>query len=417
MIDRRNLLLGSAPLALFLASAPSLAADPEAAQLLERVRALWREQARRAVAIRDDVLRAAGPAANVDDVDIVAEGLAWAAMVATCARERTRDLVHPAYQAALMEAAVAIGDTVSVLSRLLDALTTAGLDEPSFRQAHAAVTTTLLERTDDPQTAVLLHDASVRLDASLQREGTVGVIRRHRRTLRQLTDLAHGISGADTATLEATDPALLAEVAAGQARWGVTPLAAPLAGRGGRLGPGATIGVIALGLLCVAGVVAFALGIVGSLNCACYGVPIMLLGLTAIVLGIYGIHRVYNPPGNTVAALQDHQWVTPELPTSGWRTGRLWASGRAYDPGRGLRADPRGRQLTVAGPGAPSPQGRFGAFLGRVPGGPEGTFQVFYAMNVEILAAAVGGLELAMNVPPSAGRQDRGFRVHFRALD
>ncbi len=424
MIDRRNLLLGSAPLALFLAAGPGLATDPESAQVLERVRALWREHARRADELRAGVIRAAGSSVDAATLDVIAEGISWAGVMATCARETTRDLCHPAFQAAVHEAAVAMGDTIAVLDGLLARVAGAAIDNRAFVAAYDAVTGQLDATGEDPLAMTLLRGATRELRDELGRDGLEVVVARRRRRLTQARALAEGITEHGSGTLHSVEPRLLADVAAGKQRWGATETATTGAsdnkGEGSParagLGPGAVAGAIALGLVIAGGLVVFGLGAT-TLACACVGIAIMLVGLTLVVLGAYGISRIVTVSrAFDVAGCSDGRWRPAVLPASGWNRGRLWATGTIRDSRLRHASGPRGRALVLAGEGAPSPGGKFGALLGRVPSGVEGHYNLFYAMNSEITSHHVGRLELAVNVPLGRALTGPGYRVLFRPL-
>ncbi len=405
MTDRRTLLLGSAPLALFLAADPDAHARPEEQALLERVRALWLHHTQRADKLREGVLSTVGPSVDVAALDTIAEGLAWAGMAAACGWERPRDVVHPAFQAALREAATAIGDAVHVLSDTLARLDPAAIDPGSFLSAFNLLADSLDDPAEDSITRAQLGDARARMAEELRRDGLGRVLERKQRKLRQLADLGEGVASADSGLVESRDIALLAEVEVGAAAWGRGEVA-----RDG-LGAAAVVGIIALGLVIVGGFVVFGLGVSVS-HCFCAGVPLMLLGLTIVVLGGMGIAGIVRRAGSVpVAQIFAAGWRPAASPERDGLGGTVWATGLLKDRGSGWSFGPRGRALATAPAGAPMPGGKLGALVARTARRPDSPF---YAMGAHLSAAEAEGLEVACNVGPAPTVYGRGFRVFWR---
>lgn len=418
MLDRRDLLLGSAPLALFLASPPARAEDPGSVHVQARVRALWGEKQRRAEVIRAEAQRRAALDANPEVIDQLAEGVAWVGLAWACAREEAADLAHPAYQALLRAAAVAIGEAMGTLASLLDGLAARPVDESAFRVTLDGLTAALLGQPEEPTSRAVLAGTSRRLDRTLDQHGVAGVLSRHRRELSRLLAAAGATAAVTAGAPASTDPALRSQAAEARDHWeglqggrAVEPAPRGLSFWG-------TLGVMVLGLVLAGGTLLFATGAWTSLTCASLGIPMMLIGLTGALLAGAGVAAIVNPgPHLLVASVQQSAWVPCPLPTSGWRWGRLWAGGLVPVAQYAVLAGHRGRAHTVAGEGAPYPAGRLGALVGRLAGRDGDPPEVFHAMDAVLRLSPTLQLELAINLRPPPGEQRPGFRVHLAVLD
>lgn len=139
MIPRRSFLFGAAPLALVLLPTRALPGDREEAKIHSRVRGLQAEHTRRSARLVEGLRRTAGEHLDVGTLAELAEGLSWAGLAATLAREPAERLVHPAFQEVLHTATSAIGLLTEALGELLEAEGVSSMEPGAFSRAFDAL--------------------------------------------------------------------------------------------------------------------------------------------------------------------------------------------------------------------------------------------------------------------------------------
>ncbi len=397
MMPRRSFLFGAAPLALVLLPTRALPGDREEAKIHSRVRGLQAEHTRRSARLVEGLRRTAGEHLDVGTLAELAEGLSWAGLAATLAREPAERLVHPAFQEVLHTATSAIGLLTEALGELLEAEGVSSMEPGAFSRAFDALAQGLDVHDEDPEAITLLRDATGRTRAALERRGPEAVLADERRRIERVRRIAAHVSAGDSGLLVSEDPALRAAVARGTERWGTPDGRPPLSANG--LTPGQVVGALALGLVAVGGVVVFAWGV--SLGiCLCASVPLALLGLVIIGLASWGIVRVVRRGAiPCIALLRGPGWASATVTDPASGSVRLTARGHLFHRGEACWFGPAGHARVLAGPGAPWPPLPLGAVLARLPGEGAGTL---VAPHQDFHLTADRRLELALNLPPDA---------------
>jgi hypothetical protein len=397
MIPRRTVLFGAAPLALVLLPTRAFPGDREEARIHRRVRGLHAEHTRRSARLVDGLRRTSGEHLDEGTLVELAEGLSWAGIAATLAREPAERLVHPAFQEVLHTATSAIGQLMETLEELLGADGLASMEPGAFSRAFDALAQGLDVHDEDPVAITLLHDATGRTRAALERRGPQAVLAEERRRIERVRRVAAHVATGDSGLLTSEDPALQAAVARGAERWGTPPGRPPLSANG--MTAGQTVGVLALGLVVVGGVVVFAWGVsIGS--CLCASVPVALLGLVIVGLASWGIVRLARHGAiPCVALLRGPGWVAATVADLTSGSVRLTARGHLFHRGEACWFGPAGHPRILAGPGAPWPALPLGAVLARLPDEGAGTL---VAPHLDIRLPADNRLELALNLPSNA---------------
>lgn len=413
MFDRRSFLFGSAPLALLLLPGQALPQDPEEARLLSRVRDLYAEHTRRSARMGAGFRMNAGPHLDVEVLDELTDGMSWAGVVASLARDRTEDLVHPAFQAVLQHAAGAVGATMDLLGELLGSVDAPSIDEATFNGAFLGITQAVDVTDEDPLAIEMLRGAGARVRRDLGRRGVARVMADEVRRLERVQRIAEHVAGGESGLMESGDPALHAAVARGRARWGSEPRPGGLEPLQGEPTAGQIAGSLALGLVGVAGAIVLTSLAVNAASCLCASIPLVLLALTVVVLTAWGIGKILNGSASGKGPTR----LLVRLTLSGWTTLPALAPGRKYVllfRGALSAASPAvsfggaGRRDHPGGAGSPEPGKPFGAVLLRGPGYPAG---IAVPKEQSLPLWAEEGYEVALNVPPGALLSGSGIQI------